>query len=104
MPDNDFNSQHMGEWISDYSWPKMRRSYASYSGGPRIQRLDKLLREQRRLFWEARRESVIVVRAIDFALSEGLEEVDALLIAVVGLIQQNRELMQNAQARIAEQP
>jgi hypothetical protein len=28
-----FRSQYMGEWTSDYSWPKMRRMYGSRCGG-----------------------------------------------------------------------
>lgn len=107
--EKSFRSQYMGEWASDYSWPKMRRMYGSRGGGKsedlrRRKRVQDLLTENRKQLWEARSNSPIVNRAIEVGLSEGLDEAEALLLAVVGLLDENRRLMENAQALIAKSP
>ena len=106
---DEFLSQIRGSWEPDYSWPRMRREYGSRGGGKtqdqqQSKRIFDLVNGNRRLFWEARRDSPIIAKSIEIGLSEGLEESEALLLAVVALLEQNRELMKNAMAVIDSSP
>lgn len=86
------------EWPVSYEWPRLLRLYGSRGGGGKTQdqvrwsALQRLLADARKQFWEARRTSSIVARAFDVGMSERLEEAEALLLAVTGLLQQNQEL------------
>lgn len=64
-------------------------------------RVRRLVEDQRRLFREASRESVIVARALDVTARERLPEEFAWLFVATHLLEENRRLLQTAQAAIA---
>jgi hypothetical protein len=88
-----------------FEWPKQKLFHGSRGGGKTFdaaqqKRVADLLESNRRLFLLESRANPIVNRAVQVALNEDLREEDAWLLAIIGLIEENRTLMENAQALI----
>ena len=97
-----FKQMMLGEWPVSYEWPRLLRLNGSRQPGKtqdqaRWSALQQLMADARKQFWDARRTSSVVAKAIRVGLDEGLEEVEALLLAVTGLLEQNSELAEEVQ-------
>ncbi len=93
---NNTGEMYLGEWTVSYEWPRIRKTHGSRGGGKsqdqvRRTALHRLIADARKQFWEARHTSPIVNRAIEVGLAEGLEEAEALLLAVAGLLEENHK-------------
>jgi hypothetical protein len=71
---------------------------------PRVDHFRRILDEHARLFNEAALHSQIIARAIDTVRAERLNQQDGYLIAAIALLQQNEQLMKNAQALLMTAP
>ena len=103
---NDVSEMYLGEWPVSYEWPYLRKMHGSRGGGKsqdqvRRTALQRLTADARKQFWEARHTSPTVARAIQVGLTEGLEEAEALLLAVTGLLEENRRLAVNFRTNTA---
>ena len=103
---NDVSELYLGEWPVSYEWPRIRKTHGSRGGGKsqdqvRLTALQRLIADARKQFWEARHASPVVARAIQAGLTEGLEEAEALLLAVTGLLEENRGLAVNFRTNTA---
>jgi len=90
------NDDNKDEVCIPVSWSDFRRA-VQLQDPAQVQRAATLLRSNKTMFLHAYREEPIVYRSIQVALDNGLREEDAWLLAVIGLLEENRKLFQNAQ-------